>query len=112
MVLFIGPGGLCPQEALPVSGNEMCRAICKPGEEDEMQGEHDKRNEPLNLNEGHTVKGFPYSLLHGCSSGQMRCHTVLKLGSSPILFDEVQLAMVLWVEVADVPMALDELLKL
>jgi hypothetical protein len=110
MIPLIGPGGLCTREPLPVSGDEPCRTICEPGEQDEIQMRQIKKNPPSNLEKRDTVEGFPYSLLHICECGWPGCRAVSKLGRAPILLDKVQLAMVLWVEVANVPAAFDKFL--
>ena len=71
-----------------------------------------KENSLLNLKKGDTVKGFPGSLLHMCNCGWPRCFAVFEFCCAPELLDEVQLAVVLWVEVANVPTAFNELLEL
>jgi hypothetical protein len=86
--------------------------ICKPGEQDEMQTRQKKENSPLNLKKRDTVKGIPYSLLHICNGGCPGCCTVSKFGRAPILLNKIQLAMVLQVEVANVPTAFNKLLQL
>jgi hypothetical protein len=58
------------------------------------------------------MTGIPYSLLHICNGGCLGCCAVSKFGCAPILLNKIQLAMVLRVEVANVPAAFNKLLQL
>lgn len=70
------------------------------------------KDSPPNVKEGNIIKAlddFPLHLIDGCRTP---CYTKTKLRCSPILFDEVEFAVIFWVEVAQMAARLDQLLKL
>ena len=66
----------------------------------------------MDLNEGNTVKALLDGLLHIANCLHSGKHTVLGLHCSPILLNEIEFAMVLGIEIAQVATPLNELLEL
>jgi hypothetical protein len=66
----------------------------------------------LYVKEGDVIKALDDLFLHLFNRCCAPCHAKTKFCRAPILFDEVQLAVILWVKITQVSARLDQLLKL
>ena len=64
------------------------------------------------MKEGDVIKASDDLALHLIECCGAPCHTETELRCPPILLDEVELAVVFWVEIADMAVRFDQLLKL
>lgn len=64
------------------------------------------------MKEGDIIQALGDLPLHLIDSGRTPCHTESELCGTPILLDEVELAMIFGVEVTQMPARLDQLLEL
>src|ERR1700679_265808 len=114
MILPVRPYCLHAGKPLVICRNETRRSICIPTE-DIRNGTRceDKKNEsPSDLKQGNVVQaGYNMfcHLLNGCRTFH---GTEPKFCCAPVLFNKVQLAMILGVKVAEMSARLDEFLKL
>ena len=70
------------------------------------------KDSPPNVKEGNIIEAlndFPLHLVDRCRAP---CYTETELRCPPILFDEVEFAVIFWVEVAQMATRLDQLLQL
>jgi hypothetical protein len=67
---------------------------------------------PSNVEEGDIIKALDDLLLHLVDGCRAPCHPETELCCSPILFDKIELAMILGVEIAQMTARLNQLLKL
>ena len=72
----------------------------------------ENENGPLNVKKGDIVKAFLDSALHFLNCLGSGKDAVLSLCCTPVLLNEIELAMVLGIKVAQVTMLLDKLLEL
>src|SRR6267154_3848436 len=70
------------------------------------------QDSPLNMKEGHVIEALDDCLLHCIDCCRVPCHMEMELRCPSVLFNEVEFAMVFGVKVAQMPMRLDQLLKL
>ena len=66
---------------------------------------------PSDLNIWHIIKTCPYVLLHLCDVVCLWTAMVTELCGPLVLLNKVSLTMILWIEVTNVAMTCDELLK-
>jgi hypothetical protein len=64
------------------------------------------------VKERDVIEALDDFFLHLADRQRVPCHAETKLGRPPILFDKIELTVVLGVEIAKVPMGLNQLLKL
>ena len=114
-VIFpVGPYSLRTWKSLAVGWNETCWSICIPAEDikDEMWCKNMKNESPLDLKQWNVVQACSDKLFHLINGCCMLHGTELKFCYAPVLLNEIEFAMILWVEIAEVAAGLDEFLKL
>ena len=64
------------------------------------------------MKEGDIIEALDDFPLHLVDCRCAPCYTETELGSTPILFNEIEFTMVLGIKIAEMPAILDQLLKL
>jgi hypothetical protein len=76
------------------------------------KSEKNVQDSPLDVKEGDVIEALDDLPLHLIKCCHTPCHMEIKLCRPPILFDKIKFTMVFWIEIAEVPTRLDQLLKL
>jgi hypothetical protein len=70
------------------------------------------QDSPSDVKEGDIIEALDDLPLHLIECCRVPCHTETKLRRPPVLFDKVKFTMVFWIEIAEMPTRLNQLLKL
>jgi hypothetical protein len=67
---------------------------------------------PPNVKEGNVIEALDDYPLHLIDCGRAPCHTETELCRPPVLFDEIEFTVIFGIEITQMTMRLDQLLKL
>jgi hypothetical protein len=110
VVCSVSPNCLCAGEPLTVRQYKLRRLVCKPNQYQRNDKKTKERYSPLNLKQWYIVEAHDHILLDPIDCHRT-CHDPKsKLGSSPVLLDEVQFAVVFGIKITQMATAFNELL--
>ena len=99
MVFLVGPCCLCAGQTVTIHENKACGPVCKSAKRFQSWNKKRRGNIPLNLFKGDIIETCQHLRFHLPKSPCPASNAKLILHHTPVLLNEVELAVILWIVV-------------
>jgi hypothetical protein len=114
VIFSVCPTSLGTHEPLTVRQYKLRRSVCKPEVINIRDQRYNKKKggSPLNVKQRYIVEAHSHPSLHLLDCCHVPHDTKLSLGSSPVLFDEIQFTVVFGIEIDQMTTTFNKLLQM